>query len=77
MDCKKLEDKPPTMSLEKYQEAQKDEIITIGGHLDSWDTGEGAHDDGAGNWIHCFEAMRILKDELQTQTYAEGCIFHE
>ena len=24
------------------------EIITIGGHLDSWDLGEGAHDDGAG-----------------------------
>jgi hypothetical protein len=35
-------------------------IITIGGHLDSWDTGEGAHDDGAGI-IHCLEAVRILK----------------
>lgn len=38
-----------------------DEIITIGGHLDSWDVGEGAHDDGAG-MMHCIEAMRILKD---------------
>lgn len=37
-----------------------DEIITFGGHLDSWDTGEGAHDDGAGI-VHCLEAMRILK----------------
>jgi len=37
-----------------------DEIITIGGHLDSWDVGEGAHDDGAGI-VHCIEAMRILK----------------
>jgi carboxypeptidase Q len=37
-----------------------DQIITIGGHLDSWDTGEGAHDDGAGI-AHCLEAMRILK----------------
>lgn len=36
------------------------EIITIGGHLDSWDTGEGAHDDGAGI-VHCLEALRILK----------------
>ncbi|MGE0560863.1 MAG: M20/M25/M40 family metallo-hydrolase [Flavobacteriales bacterium] len=35
-------------------------IITIGGHLDSWDTGEGAHDDGAGI-MHCIEAFRILK----------------
>ena len=24
------------------------EIITVGGHLDSWDLGEGAHDDGTG-----------------------------
>jgi hypothetical protein len=36
------------------------EIITFGGHLDSWDTGEGAHDDGAGV-VHCMEALRILK----------------
>ncbi len=36
------------------------EIITIGGHLDSWDVGEGAHDDGAGI-IHCLEAGRLLK----------------
>ncbi len=37
------------------------DIITFGGHLDSWDTGEGAHDDGAGI-IHCLEALRILKE---------------
>ncbi|NVK63021.1 MAG: M20/M25/M40 family metallo-hydrolase [Flavobacteriales bacterium] len=37
-----------------------EEIITFGGHLDSWDTGEGAHDDGAGI-VHCLEALRILK----------------
>jgi carboxypeptidase Q len=34
-----------------------DEIITIGGHLDSWDPGEGAHDDGAG----CVQTMEILR----------------
>ncbi len=37
-----------------------DQIITIGGHLDSWDAGEGAHDDGAGI-IHCLEAIRLMK----------------
>lgn len=37
-------------------------IITIGGHLDSWDVGEGAHDDGAGI-VHCIEALRILKEK--------------
>lgn len=36
------------------------QIITIGGHLDSWDAGEGAHDDGAGI-IHCLEALRLFK----------------
>lgn len=35
-------------------------IIAFGGHFDSWDEGEGAHDDGAGI-MHCFEALRILK----------------
>ena len=25
-----------------------DELVVIGGHLDSWDVGQGAHDDGAG-----------------------------
>jgi hypothetical protein len=33
------------------------EIITIGGHLDSWDPAEGAHDDGAG----CVQTMEILR----------------
>ena len=34
-----------------------DEIITLGGHLDSWDIGEGAHDDGPA-WFHTLEALR-------------------
>ncbi len=37
-----------------------DEIITIGGHLDSWDLGEGAHDDGAGI-VQSIEVLRVLK----------------
>jgi carboxypeptidase Q len=36
------------------------EIITIGGHLDSWDLGEGAHDDGAG-MVQSIEVLRVLK----------------
>ena len=34
-----------------------DEIITVGGHLDSWDNCEGAHDDGAG----CVQTIEILR----------------
>ena len=37
-----------------------EEIITLGGHLDSWDIGEGAHDDGSGV-VHTLEALRALK----------------
>lgn len=37
-----------------------DEFITIGGHLDSWDVGEGAHDDGAGI-VQTIEVLRALK----------------
>lgn len=36
-----------------------DRFITLGGHLDSWDVGEGAHDDGAG-CVHSMEAARLL-----------------
>lgn len=34
-----------------------DEIIVVGGHLDSWDLGQGAHDDGAG----CVQAIEVLR----------------
>lgn len=36
-----------------------DEYITIGGHLDSWDNCEGAHDDGAGI-VQTAEVLRTL-----------------
>ena len=36
------------------------EIITVGGHLDSWDLGEGAQDDGTG-CVQSMEALRIFK----------------
>ncbi len=37
----------------------KDEVVMVGGHLDSWIAGTGATDDGAGA-IAAMEAMRIL-----------------
>lgn len=38
----------------------KDEVVIIGGHLDSWHGGTGATDNGTGVTA-CMEAMRILK----------------
>ncbi len=37
------------------------EVIIAGGHLDSWDTGEGAHDDGAGV-VQSIEIISALKN---------------
>jgi carboxypeptidase Q len=34
-----------------------EEIIIAGGHLDSWDVGEGAHDDGSG----CVQSIEIIR----------------
>ncbi len=37
-----------------------EEIILVGGHLDSWDVGSGAHDDGAG-CVHAMDVLQLLK----------------
>ena len=34
-----------------------EKIITVGGHLDSWDVGEGANDDGAG----CVQSIEVIR----------------
>jgi carboxypeptidase Q len=36
---------------------QPDQIVLVGGHLDSWDIGEGAHDDGAG----CVQSIEVIR----------------
>jgi len=38
-----------------------DEIITVGGHLDAWELGEGAHDDGSG-CMQSIEVLRLFKE---------------
>lgn len=49
MSCRKLKDEPSFNVVGEIKGSEKpNEIILAGGHLDSWDLGEGAHDDGAG-----------------------------
>ena len=38
-----------------------DEVVVVGGHIDSWDVGQGAHDDG-GACIASWEAIRLIKE---------------
>lgn len=62
MDCRDYPDVTSYNVIGELTGSEKpNNIITFGGHLDSWDTGEGAHDDGAGI-AHTLEAMRILKE---------------
>lgn len=37
-----------------------EEIVVFGGHIDSWDVGQGAHDDGGG-CVAAWQALRILQ----------------
>ncbi|RKS45092.1 peptidase M28-like protein [Gillisia mitskevichiae] len=37
------------------------EYIVVGGHLDSWDVGDGSHDDGAGV-VQSMEVLRLFKE---------------
>lgn len=61
MNCKMYPDKKShNVIAEMYGKERPDHIISFGGHLDSWDVGEGAHDDGAGI-VHSMEALRLLK----------------
>ena len=61
MNCETF---PDTLSYnvigEIYGSEKPEEIIVIGGHLDAWDNGEGAHDDGAG-CVQSIEVLRLLK----------------
>lgn len=49
-------------------------IIAFGGHFDSWDQGEGAHDDGAG-CMHAFEALRLLKSIGYQPRHTLRCVW--
>lgn len=58
--CKVWPDKPSFNVIGEIKGTMfPDEIITLGGHLDSWDVGEGAHDDGAGV-VQAFETLHLL-----------------
>ena len=59
--CKQLKDvKSYNVIGEITGSTYPNKIMVIGGHLDSWDLGDGAHDDGAGV-VQSMEVLRLLK----------------
>ena len=62
MEAKFLPDAESANVIAELKGTEKpDEIILISGHYDSWDVGQGAHDDGGGS-IVAWEAARLLKE---------------
>lgn len=57
MNCETFPDKLSHNVIAEIRGTEfPDEIIVVCGHLDSWDKGHGAHDDGAG----CVQSMELL-----------------
>ncbi len=56
--CETLPDAQSYNVIGELRGSEKpNEFIVVGGHLDSWDLAEGAHDDGSG----CVQAMEVLR----------------
>lgn len=61
LGCTMLEDAESANVIAEIRGSETpEEIVLIGAHLDSWDVGQGAHDDGAGSAM-VMETMRLLK----------------
>jgi hypothetical protein len=55
---------PDTQSFNVVAEIEgrekQEEVVVMGGHFDSWDVGQGAHDDGAA-CIAAWQALRVIR----------------
>ncbi len=61
LNCRQLEDVQSYNVIGEIKGSTRpEEIMVVGGHLDSWDLGDGAHDDGAG-CVQSMEVLRLLK----------------
>jgi carboxypeptidase Q len=61
VNSKMLADAPSSNVIGEIKGSElPNEYIVVGGHLDSWDLGQGAHDDGAG-CVQSMEVIRIFK----------------
>lgn len=62
LNCKQLDDVQSYNVIGEITGSEHPEnIMVVGGHLDSWDLGDGSHDDGAGV-VQSMEVLRLLKE---------------
>ncbi|WP_396591992.1 M20/M25/M40 family metallo-hydrolase [Allomuricauda sp. R78024] len=61
-NCKQLDDVESYNVIGEIKgSTYPNEIMVVGGHLDSWDLGDGSHDDGAG-CVQSMDVLRLLKE---------------
>jgi hypothetical protein len=61
LDCKTYPDAPSFNVVgELVGSEHPEQVLVVGGHLDAWDVGQGAHDDGAG-CVQALEALRLIR----------------
>jgi len=61
MGARTLPDAPSrNVVAELVGRERPDEVVVVGGHIDSWDVGQGAMDDGGGA-VAAWEAVRLMK----------------
>ena len=61
MGARMLPDSPSRNVVAEIVGREKpDEVVVLGGHIDSWDVGQGAMDDGGGS-VAAWEAVRTMK----------------
>ena len=62
MEASTLEDVDSANVIAELRGRERpDEIVVIGGHSDSWDVGQGAHDDGCA-CIAAWQALTLIKE---------------
>ena len=61
MEARTLPDAPSRNVVAEIRGSERpDEVVVLGGHIDSWDVGTGAMDD-AGGCVAAWEAVRLMK----------------
>jgi carboxypeptidase Q len=62
MEAKTLPDVPSRNVVAEIRGTERpDEVVVLGGHIDSWDVGQGAMDDGGG-CVAAWEALRLIRE---------------